>query len=171
MACSTVTLAGIGLGCKDSMGGIDLVYLNLHENVASKTVTTNVISEITLVADAPKFKTYRLRRDSSSLTSNYNTDEAAGSASYLNDLALQFSKMETAKRIEVQALAQDELDAIVKDRNGKYWYIERLSASAGTAVTGQAAADLNGYTLTLSSVSSVLPIEVADTAITNTIIA
>lgn len=171
MACSSVTLAGIGLGCKDSMGGIDLVYLNRHENVSSVTPTLDVITTIALVEDAPKFQTYRLRRESSSLTSTLNTDEAAGSASYTNDIALQFSKMETSKRIEIQALAQDELDAIVKDRNGKYWYIERVSASAGTAVSGQAIADLNGYTLTLSGVSAVLPLEVNETALTNEVIA
>ena len=175
MACSSVTLAGIALGCKDNMGGIELVHLSLHENVVSKTLTSNVITAITMAEISSgvfaKFQTYRLRRESSSLTSTYNTDEAAGSASYANDLALQFSKMETSKRIEIQALAQDELDAIVKDRNGKYWYIERVTASAGTAVSGQAAADLNGYTLTLSSVSAELPVEVDADAVASVIAA
>lgn len=171
MACSSVTLAGIELGCKDSMGGIDRVYLNRSENVSSYTETSDVVTAITLVDDAPLFQTYRLRRDSSSLTSTFNTDEAAGSASYTNDLALQFTKLETTKRIEIQALAQDELDAIVKDHNGKYWLVTGVTASAGTAVTGQATTDLNGYTLTLSGVSTVLPVEVSESALTATVIA
>ena len=56
--------------------------------------------------------------------------------------------METAKRIEITALAQNELVLIVKDANGKYWLLgkdEPVMATAGEGVTRNCERDRNGY--------------------------
>jgi hypothetical protein len=79
------------------------------------------------------------------------------------DLLLVFNRMETAKRVEIMAMAQGELVAIVKDANGSYWFLgkdEPLVLSAGDGLTGTARADRNGYSATLQDNSLELPYEV-----------
>ena len=74
-----------------------------------------------------------------------------------------FNRMEAAKRVEIMAMAQGELVAIVKDANGLYWFLgydEPLAISAGDGLTGTARADRNGYSATLQDNSVALPMEI-----------
>ena len=80
-----------------------------------------------------------------------------------SDLLLQFNRMETQKRVEITALALGDLVCIVKDANGKYWYLgkdEPVNASAGDGQTGTARGDANRYTITLHDESQEMPYEV-----------
>ena len=97
------------------------------------------------------------------MSSTMTTDEAAGTMSVQTDLALQFSKMETAKRLEIMAMCMDSLKGIVLDSNGKYWllgYDYPITASAATGNTGTAFADFNGYNITLTDNSREFPFEI-----------
>lgn len=166
MACNQ-TLSGIGHDCAPSMGGIVAVYIANHEDVESITESSNKISAITMASTA-KFKKYSFARNTGSLTSNYTIDRSTGANFVVSDLVLVFSKMETAKRVEITALAQNELAVIAKDANGKYWYLgkdEPVMASAGDGLTGTARADRNGYSITLQDNSLEMPIEVDETAV------
>ena len=81
---------------------------------------------------------------------------------------LQFNRMETPKRVEMTALAQNELALIVKDANGKYWLLgkdEPVMATAGEGVTGTARGDRNGYGITLQDTSLEMPFEVDETIV------
>ena len=52
---------------------------------------------------------------------------------------------------------------IVRDKNGKCWYLgkdDAVTLTAGTVGTGTAYADRNGYSMTLSDQSAELPYEV-----------
>ena len=85
-----------------------------------------------------------------------------------SDLTLVFAKQDTAKRIEISALALDDLVVIVKDANLHYWYLgkdEPVQASAAAAQTGTARTDGNSYTITLQDTSLKLPYEVDAAAI------
>jgi len=67
----------------------------------------------------------------------------------------------------MMGLCMDETNVVVKDSNGKYWYLgwdEPVSNSAATGVTGTAATDLNGYTVTLKDDSTQFPREIADSS-------
>lgn len=162
MACNSLTLAGIGLGCKDHMGGIKEVYLIKEADVKTITVTEGAVSAIELEASA-SFKTYRFRKGTSQFTSTMTTDEAAGTLSVQTDLALQFSTMDTAKRLEIMAMCMESMKGIVLDSNGKYWllgYDFPISASAATGQTGTAFADFGGYNVTLTDNSKEFPYEI-----------
>lgn len=149
------------------MGGIAEVWITNHDAVSGVTVDEDIISAISL-ADSAKFKRYFFRRGTGSMTSTYSLDPASGANFVTTDLALQFNKMETAKRIEMSALAVSELAIIVKDNNGKYWYLgynNPVTASAGDGATGQAFTDANKYGITLQDVSLQLPYEVSAEAL------
>ncbi len=57
---------------------------------------------------------------------------------------------------------------IVKDANGKLWYLgynEPVTATAGTGQTGTAATDGNNYQITLTDQSDTYPYEVDEKAL------
>lgn len=161
MSC-TVTLSNISTNCDSQMGGIDVVYAINRSDVTALTVTTGVITAITL--DTGKhFNTYEFRKQSGSLTCTYNVDDVAGVKYVQGDLALRFAKMETEKRVSFMALCNGELACIVKDTNGKYWYLgydRSVTMTAATGETGTNFTDPNQYTITLSSMDNEMPYEV-----------
>jgi len=144
------------------MGGIVEVYIANAADVSSVTVKDGKINAIAMAASA-KFKGYSFARQAGSLTSTYTIDNANGVTFVQSDLVLPFNRMETAKRVEISALAAGELACIVKDANGLYWYLgkdEPVLASAGDGQTGTARTDRNGYSITLQDTSLEMPLEV-----------
>lgn len=168
MSCSLNTLAGIAGSCESNQGGIIEVYINHFDQIDEVTVTSDKISAITLKASGEKFHKYNFKRNTGSLTSTYTIDPANGVSFVTSDLSLVFAKQDTVKRIEISALALDDLVVIVKDANQKYWYLgynEPVQASAATAQTGTNRTDGNNYNITLQDTSLALPYEVDAAAI------
>ena len=161
------TLSGLAKDCSANMGGIVEAMIANFDDVTAKTVTSGKISAITMASGA-KFKKYDFAKNTGSLTSNYTFDQAAGVKFVTSDLLLQFNRMETTKRVEISALALADLVIIVKDANGKYWFLgfdEPVTASAGDGQTGTARSDSNRYTITLQDNSLEMPYEVDATIV------
>ena len=156
------TLSGLTRDCSSNMGGIVEALIANFDDVSNVEVTDGQITTITMAASA-KFKRYSFAKNTGSLTSTYNLDPASGVRYVTSDLLLQFNRMETSKRVEITALALGDLVVIVKDANGKYWYLgknEPVSASASDGQTGTARGDANRYTITLQDESLEMPYEV-----------
>lgn len=168
MAC-TQSLSGIAAACETNVGGIREVYIANYDDVTAIEVdeTSNMIDTITMET-GKKFYKYLFKKNTSSLTSTLNVDPTAGVNFVQSDLALVFAKQETTKRMEIAKLSLGELRVIVKDANGKFWFLgyeEFVSATAGTAETGVNRTDGNRYTITLTDYSSSYPYEVDPTII------
>lgn len=161
MACNQV-ISGIVQDCATSKGGVSEVYLANYDDVSAITVADGQITGITM-ATGKKFKRYYFRPGTSSMTSTLNLDAAAGVNFVLTQLTMLFSRMETTKRIEVSALAVNDLRALVKDSNGIWWLLgeeEPMIASAGDGQTGTARTDANRYSITLDDSNSSFPKEI-----------
>ena len=174
MACSQV-LNGIAADCQTNVGGVREVYIANYSDVTAIEVDdlSNMIKTITM-ADTAKFKKYAFKKNTSSMTSTLNVDPANGVNFVQTDLSLVFAKQETVKRMEIAKLSLGELRVIVKDANGKYWFLgqeEFVSATAGTAETGVNRTDGNKYTITLTDYSSSYPYEVDPTIVSGLIAA
>jgi len=144
------------------MGGILEVLIANADDVTGVTLSEGIISTISMATTA-KFKRYTFPKNTGSLTSTYNIDRASGVQYVSSELLLQFNRMETQKRVEITALALGDLVCIVKDANGKYWYLgkdEPVNASASDGQTGTARSDANRYTITLLDESKEMPYEV-----------
>lgn len=158
-SCGSITLAGIATDCTPSIGGIKVVYLLSYDNLGEVKVTDNQVSDIELLNNG-KWYRYQFRKNTSSLTSTWNAGATEGDYFIQNDLAMVFNRMDTAKRIEISALTAGHTAAVVEDMNGNVWFLgmdQYLSASAGTGVTGTAAADANAYNITLTTQSADYP--------------
>ena len=166
MSC-TQTLSGLAKDCSANMGGIVEALIALYDDVTAVTITSDVISAITM-ASGKKFKVYHFAKNTGNLTSTYTIDPASGVKYVSSDLLLQFNRMQTTARVEITALALADLVVIVKDANGKYWYLgkdEPVNASASDGQTGTARGDANRYTITLHDESKEMPYEVSDSII------
>lgn len=169
MAYCNQTLNGITLDCSHSLGGIKTAYIANYgdvESVSADTSSGKIVS-VTMAASA-KFKPYQFRKQTGSLTSTLTVDETAGVNYVSTELSLVFTKMETAKRLELSALSIGQLAVIVEDSNGTFWYLGKddyVSATAGGAQTGTAKGDGNNYTLTLRDESDTYPFEIDKSAV------
>ncbi|MCD7937177.1 MAG: hypothetical protein LUG98_09985 [Tannerellaceae bacterium] len=158
MACN-VTLNGIVKDCDGAVGGIRAAWIASADAVTVK-VEDDLISEV----DGGVFKKFEFRKNTGNFTTTINNDDASGTTYYSTDIVLQFTRQETDKRIEIAALAVGDVVVVVKDANNRYWYFgydEPVTLSAGTAESGTAKADFNGYNITLSDESTVMPYEIS----------
>ena len=161
------TLSGLARDCAANMGGILEVLLANFDDVTGVTITDHQITAIAMESSA-KFHRYTFAKNTGSLTSTYSLDPASGVRYVTSELIMQFNRMQTQARVEVAALALGDLVAIVKDANGKYWYLgkdEPVNASAGDGQTGTARSDANRYQVTLRDESLELPYEVDPTIV------
>ncbi len=160
MACA-ITLNGLSNpDCFRSKGGIVKVWI-ANSGTFKPTVNEDVITSGTSTG----FHPYEFRKNTGSMTSTLNVDAANGVNYVSTELALVFSKMETTKRIEMAALAVGDLEMVVKDANGVYYFLgydQPVNASAGTGETGVAATDGNRYTITFTDESDTWPYMLSD---------
>lgn len=168
MACKTIR-EFIYDSCQPSLGGIRTIWLaNYVENAATITKeegadTTELIDgAVTSFAEGVTWTKYPMKKNTASMTSTLNVGE--GGSYVTTELSMVFSKMETAKRMAVQALAIGECMALVEDANGELFFLGKdnpLTATAGTGETGTAKGDRNAYTITLTDESLGFPYSVS----------
>lgn len=162
-------LEGIDLGCSAGMGGVKTLYLINEADVTidiDRKGTNNAgipqVKSLAL-AGSNKFKEFKFRKGTASMTTTYNTDDTGSFSSFTTELALQFSQMESQKRMQIMAMCYNSLKGVVVDSNDRYWLLGAdypINASAATGVTGVGAQEFNGYTVTLKDEANELPFEI-----------
>lgn len=149
MAC--LLNAALPLDCMNAIGGLKEAYFLAGEI----TGTTVVAGEITVLTGTGSFFEYQLAKDTAFYSESINVSNVNGTVFYQGELTIVLQKMEAAKRNQILLLAQNRDLRIAFVDNNNVTYIMGLSRgsvmSAGTAATGTAVADLNGYTLTFQS--------------------
>jgi hypothetical protein len=149
MAC--LLNAALPLDCMNALGGLKTAYFLAGEI----TDTTEVAGEITELTGTGSFYQYELAKDTAFYSESINVSNVNGTVFYQGELTIVLQKMEAAKRNQILLLAQNRDLRIVFVDNNDVSYIMGLTRgavmSAGTAATGTAVADLNGYTLTFQS--------------------
>jgi hypothetical protein len=149
MACNITS--SIALDCMDSLGGLKTAYI-LSGDITSVSETAG---EITDIVGSGSFYEFALAKDTAFYNESINVSNVNGSVFYQGELTIVLQKMSAAKRNQILLLAQNrDLKIAFEDNNG-VTYIAGLSrgmvVSSGTAASGTAVADLNGYTLVFQS--------------------
>ena len=165
MACALTQ--GYTLDCKDSLGGIKAVWLIAHANVSSVTEASGIVSAITK-ASGKVFYKYELVKNTGALTETITASVENGTVFYAQELSVVLNKLQANTRNEILLLAKNTLMAVVQDANDKYWLLGRysgLDVTGGTAATGTAQGDRNGYTLTFTGGEKELAPEVSSSII------
>lgn len=162
---SARSLQGIGAQCAPSRPGVETIYLFDHGAFTVTAVTEGdsamTITAISAVTGTSKMYEYCLPKNTASLESPLTISDE-GFVTYQNTISMQFNRLCARKHAEIQAMALGMIDAIVKDKNGKYWYVgydEYLSPTEGNAGTGDGSGR-NGYSIALMAESNYLPFEI-----------
>lgn len=154
MADCDFTLTGIPKDCKGSIGGLSQLWL-ANRDYASPVEDTGekapILSAITLdtTTEAQPFKRYWFKKENASFTTTMTENGA-----YVTTLTAIFEKMSAEKSYEWEMLAADGTCALVRDNNGKWWYLGftnplTLDRGGSQGETGSARDDNNQYTFVL----------------------
>ena len=173
MACKSITLRGIVQDCEGNLGGVSEVWLINHDSVSAATASTEIngvsvdmVTGIT-VATGASFVKFYVRKNTSSMTSTLNVNDN-GSTFVTTELHLVFARMDAVKRMEMNALAKEDIAALVKDANGTWFYLgydNPVTSNAGSGETGVQKGDNNQYSSTLLDDSNDYPFIVSPAAI------
>lgn len=165
MACA-ITLSNYNVGdCFSSKGGIKAAWVAVYADNAFTITSADTVSGF---ASGITWYKQELRKNTGSLTSTYNYDEANGASFVQTDVVLVYSRMAKESRLQMNALSLGDLILVVEDANGKYYALgaeEPVKATAGTGETGTDRSDRNAYEITLSDYCSKYPYFLDDDAI------
>lgn len=152
MAC-TLTLAGRGVGCKDALGGIKRIYVGEWEDGIWEDIASGSVAGLSGTNTLTVY-TYDMTRGSGSLNQTITSDLAAGTVFFDQVCSVTFNKAAAADITEISNLVKGRMAVLVEDNNGN-WFVmghqNGVEVSGGTAQTGTAAGDQNGFTLEFSA--------------------
>ena len=163
MACNLTE--GLTLGCKDSQGGIEYLYMADLPSGALPTVDADdIITGFEDSAGNPvtlTFYKFEVPKQTSGLTTTINADNAAGTVFYDQAVTFVFNKITADIRNQILLIAQNpRIFVVVKDGNGLFHGVgatRGAEISAGTMQTGIAYGDRNGGELTITGLEPKAP--------------
>jgi hypothetical protein len=149
MSCLITT--GYTLGCRDSLGGIQSVWIGNFDSGATYTFNGDEIitgftgSTVSYVKFEQEMEVGEFNQ-----TGAYSTEN--GTVFFDQQLNLTFHKNDADLRNKLLVLSQANMSVIIKDQRGEYWVMglqNGVRAINGAMNTGKAFGDLNGVTVTL----------------------
>lgn len=171
---SCATISGLSYSlCEQNMGGIRSILLANREDVESITtastsssISANCITGIEM-ASGKTFQEFTIRKGTCGFESNLQINDN-GTSYVQTDLSIVLRRMDSNKRMAMNALILGEVYAIVVDANNSAWLLgfdEAVTCTAGQGSTGVAKSDANQYTLTLTDTSLEYPFELTTEAL------
>jgi len=138
-------------GCRDAVGGVKQVYI-----VAGCVTgtTENADQEIlTVGATGGTVYTFQVEKNTSNFVENIQASLENGTIVYNQQLNLVFLKLQQSTRNQIKLLAQNtNMKVFVETNEGSIFYLGEdfgMALASGTAESGTAFADRNGYTVVL----------------------
>ena len=147
MACALTI--GRKVPCKSAFGGIKSVYLADFGTIASITIDAST-KEATIVdaSTAPVWFEFDVKGNSS-LETTVTSSRENGTTFYTQTISLTLTYLDALTQAELQLIAAARPYAVVVE-NG-------MEVTGGTVVTGAAAGDLSGFTLTFEGMEETAP--------------
>jgi len=153
MACAITK--GRGVGCKTAFAGIKNIYIIDYSTVVA--ALANSSGTVTLPTDATaEFFKFEVKGGQTSLETSVTSSRENGTTFYESTLNITFQLLDVATQEEIKLLNRGRAQYVVElYPNGagvtKYLLVGKdngAEITGGTIVTGAAAGDLQGFTLT-----------------------
>tara|TARA_R110002020_G_scaffold201176_1_gene403709 strand:- start:23 stop:631 length:609 start_codon:yes stop_codon:yes gene_type:complete len=146
------------LDCKDAIGGIQTIYLNVYDaDLLSKLSfgTSSLVNQITDITSTPDVATFKfdLRPNTSSYTATMTSDPVQGTTYYEQVLEVVLQKIHAEDLHHLDTILKGRVQAWVLDANDNVFLLGTrfgLDVTAGAMSTGTAKADMSGFTLTFT---------------------
>ena len=151
MPTTCVLTSGYSLGCRDSIGGIQEVYIGEYNGstLAYTLGTDSIIA--TFSAGTSSFYTFQQEIETASYTENGQFSTENGTSFYEQTLTIAVHKLEASLRNKILVLGQGKWRILIKDQRGIYRLMgvqNPVRVSASTPNVGKAYGDMNGATIT-----------------------
>ena len=166
MACTALT-AGRGLDCNRIAAGIKYIYFGVYDQFETggvQTLPTVVAGEVTDIEMASNILyRYAVPRGSTSATETITGSTENGSLFYTPSVSMVLNKLSTADQNQIKLLGQTQLIIFCQlnaqlanghDVITAMGVVNGMSLNGGTADTGAAFGDRNGYTLTFDGMEA-----------------
>ena len=158
MACTLTT--GRKIPCKSAFGGIKKVLFADYGTIASIAVdSTTKEATITDGSPAPSWFEYDVKGNSS-LETTVTSSRENGTTFYTQTLNLTLTYLDAKTQAELQTLAVSRPYIVVVDYYGNNFlcgFENGMECTGGTVVTGVAAGDLSGFTLSFEGLEETAP--------------
>ena len=155
MACTLTT--GRKVPCKSAFGGIKTVYFADFGELTG--VTIDATTKEATVTGSPTWYEYDVKGNSS-LETSVTSSRENGTTFYTQTLNLTLTYLDAKTQAELQTLAVSRPYIVVQDYYGNEFlcgFENGMELTGGTVVTGAAAGDLSGFTLTFEGMEETAP--------------
>ena len=148
------------LQCKDKIGGIKTIFIANHDLFTTGVVidptipSSGEISALPSITPALTVYRYELSQGVGDFIETITSSVENGTVFWEQVVNISLMQLTAADRLELQNVAQTRLALFVLDNNDNIWMIGQYDSAeltAGTAATGTAKGDANGYTLTFTA--------------------
>jgi len=159
MACTLTT--GRKLPCKSAFGGIKKVLFADFGGITA--VSIDATTKEATITGSPTFYSYDVKGNSS-LETSVTSSRENGTTFYTQTLNLTLTFLDAKTQAELQTLAISRPQIVVQDYYGNNFlcgYENGMECTGGTVVTGAAAGDLSGFTLTFEGMEELAPLFLA----------
>tara|TARA_R110002167_G_scaffold47475_2_gene140575 strand:- start:10 stop:573 length:564 start_codon:yes stop_codon:yes gene_type:complete len=148
------------LQCKDKIGGIKTIFIANHDLFTTGVVidptipSSGEISALPSITPALTVYRYELSQGVGDFIETITSSVENGTVFWEQVVNISLMQLTAADRLELQNVAQTRLALFVLDNNDNIWMVGQYDSAeltAGTAATGTAKGDANGYTLTFTA--------------------
>ena len=162
MACAITT--GYALDCKDVVGGVKNIYITELSNISSVAANASgYVTAITMAGSSKFYKYALMPKGANTYTENIQTDPANGTVAYEPTISVVFSKLQQDSAYLFDLVIKNRTAIIVEMKDGSYFLCGKengMESSGGTAASGQAMNDFQGYTLNFTGMEKTFSPEV-----------
>lgn len=150
--------SGVDLGCSDGIGGIKSIWVLGASGATAPSVSsvaiTGTTGPITGITGSGVWYNFELKRNTSSLAQNTTKNFENGTIYWEQVLTAILYKYDQDKRNQLLVLGQnDKIQIVAVDQNDVQYYLGQVNGmylSGGSAATGTAFGDRNGFELIFS---------------------
>lgn len=148
--------SGVELGCSDGIGGIKTIYVlgmtgSTGASVTNVSLSGSTTAPISGITGTGAWYEFQLKRNTSSLAQNTTKNFENGTIYWEQVLTAVLYKYSQDKRNQLLVLGQnDQIQIIAQDQNDVLYYLGQVNGmylSGGSAATGTAYGDRNGFEL------------------------
>jgi len=145
--------------CKDAVGGIRKIHFADFGKLGTVTVVDDEITNMDGDSGALTYHTYDVKGNSS-LETNIQTSLENGTTFFEQVVNVTLHKLTKEDNKELKLMSYGRPHVFIETFDGKVLLVGRehgAEVTGGTAVTGTAMGDLQGYTLTLTANETTMP--------------
>ena len=154
MPASCAIQAGYTIDCRESIGGLQAVYIAEFGNITTVTEVSGLVTGITK-ATGKRFYKFEVPRAVANATSSGTGSEENGSFFFTHQVVFPINKRDSTTANIIRTLAKNKCMVVTLDMDGNYRMYGKgngLFVSTVDSGSGTAAGDRQGYNLTLSGI-------------------